>query len=484
MNRREFIRTAVSAAALTVLPGCSSAATSAAGKRKPNILLIYADDLGYHDLACYGNKYHETPNIDKLCSQGMKFTDAYSCGPVCAPSRACLMSGQYVTRHGIYRVNQVDTKHTEQQAMKCPENTEKLSLNIVTIADALRRAGYQTGYCGKWHLGTENEAISDYHPSRRGFTDAVQTRSPSGKQRYFYPNFRTIPKVTIEDGTYLTDVITAQAVRFLDENKDKPFFLYLPHFNVHGPHEAKQKTIKKYQKKPKTEKYHDPVYAAMHEHLDDAVGVLLDKLDEQNIADNTIVIFTADNGALPKFSNTPLRAGKGYLYEGGIRVPLIIRDPRTVKPGSLCEEPVTQVDFYPTLLELTGAAAPAGQVLDGVSITGVLKSGGTSKLNRKNIFWHFPTYLKFSGAQKKYLVTPCSAVRQGEYKLIEFLEDGTCELYNLKQDIGEINNLADKMPDKANELKAVLHQWRKETNAMMPVHKHQAISSIRGKELK
>lgn len=468
MNRRDFIKTVSAGAAFLAMPGLLSKASATAATNKPNILLIYADDLGYHDLACYGNEYHETPNIDKLCEQGMKFTDAYSCGPVCAPSRACLMSGQYVTRHGIYRVNQVDDIHTEQQYMTCPTSVKKLPLNIVTIADTLKTAGYTTGYCGKWHLGTENESISDYHPSKRGFDDTVQTRSPSGDHRYFYPKFSTIPKVKIDKGTYLTDAITAQALRFLDENSSKPFFLYLPHFNVHGPHEAKQKTIEKYKRKERVTKFDDPVYAAMNEHLDNAVGKLLDKLDELKIADNTIVIFTSDNGALSRFSNAPLKEGKSYLYEGGIRVPLIIRHTKTVKPSSTCNEPVIQVDFYPTLTELAGAKPPSGQPLDGVSITALLKSNGKATLDREAIFWHFPTYLKFSKAKNKYLVTPCGAIRQGDYKLIEFFKDGRCELYNLKNDIGETKDLADKMPDKLNELKNKLHKWHKETNTVMP----------------
>ena len=469
MNRRDFIKiTSVSTVFTSISEMCVKA-TQAATTNKPNILLIYADDLGYHDLACYGNTYHETPNIDKLCSKGMKFTNAYSCGPVCAPSRACLISGQYVTRHGIYCVNQVDKKHTEKQNMNCPENIEKLPLNIVTIADTLKAAGYATGYCGKWHLGNnENETVSEYHPSKRGFDDAVQTRSPSGNQRYFYPNFSTIPKIDIKEGTYLTDVITERALKFLDQNKDGPFFLYLPHFNVHGPHEAKQKTIEKYKRKEQTEKYHNPVYAAMNEHLDEAVGILLKKLDDLKIADNTIVIFTSDNGAITAFTNTPLRECKGYLYEGGIRVPLIIRYPEKVKPDSVCSEPVIHIDFYPTLTELAGGSLPVDQTLDGVSITALLKSNGKTKINRETLFWHFPTYLKFNNSENKYKVTPCGAIRDGNYKLIEFFEDGRCELYNLKNDIGETKDLANKIPGKVEELKNKLHKWRKDTNAMMP----------------
>lgn len=471
IKRREFLRALGAGAASFALLGCAEsvihAAINSSERRKPNILLIYADDLGWNDLGCFGNTYHETPNIDQLCKEGIMFTDAYACGPVCAPSRACLMSGQYVPRHGIYLVGKPDNSHPEAQKLLPPENVKELPLEITTLADEMRAAGYTTGYCGKWHLGHKGEKISEYHPSKRGFDWANQTRSPKGETRYFSPDFWTIPKAPIKEGTYLTDYITQQALGFIERSKDKPFFLYLPHFAVHGPLEAKEKTIEKYRKKEKTEKHDNPIYAAMHEHLDDNVGLLLKKLDDLKLSDNTIVIFYSDNGGHEKFSNAPLRAGKGWLYEGGIRVPLIVRWPGKVKPGTVCKEPVIGVDFLPTLLDIAGSKGVGKQVRDGESFLPLLLDS-KGKLNRDAIFWHYPTYMKWNKKKKKYMVTPCSAIRMGDYKLLHFYEDDHVELYNLKKDIGEKNNLATKMPEKAKFMDDKLAKWVKDTKAMMP----------------
>ncbi|MBI9018233.1 MAG: sulfatase [Phycisphaerae bacterium] len=468
MNRRTFIKS-VSALALAGFSGCQKLPKQSQIKQ-PNILFIYADDLGYSSLSCYGHRYYESPNIDKLACEGMRFTDAYSCGPVCAPSRACLVSGQYVTRHGIYRVNQVDEKYRQYRKMEPPTNITDLPLGIKTFGDVMQKVGYRTGYCGKWHLSHAKE-ITDWHPSRRGFDFAVQSLSPSGDKRYFYPNFSSIPKVDVADGTYLTDFINGQALDFIDKNKDKPFFMYLPHFNVHGPHEAKEKTIAKYEAKAKTTEYDDPTYGAMIEHLDNAVGQLMDKLDEHNLAENTIVIFTSDNGGIEKFSNAPLRGGKGCLYEGGIRIPMVVRWPGMVKAGSVCDEPVIGVDFMPTFIDIAKAEAPEGQVLDGVSILPLLKGAGKVELERDALYWHYPTYMKFSAQKKKYAVTPCSAIRMGDFKLILMHESQKVELYNLKEDISESRNLAKLMPGKVDELELKLKLWLKETGAMMPIRK-------------
>jgi len=382
------------------------------------------------------------------------------------------MSGQYVTRHGIYLVGRPDNAHPEAQELLPPENIKELPLDIKTVADEMRAAGYTTGYCGKWHLGHKGEKVSEYHPSQRGFDWANQTRSPRGDTRYFYPDFWTIPKTPIKKGTYLTDYITQQALGFIERSKDKPFFLYLPHFAVHGPHEAKKKMIEKYHKKVKTNKYDDPIYAAMHEHLDDNVGLLLKKLDDLKLSDNTIVIFYSDNGGHEKFSNAPLRAGKGWLYEGGIRVPLIVRWTGKVKPETVCNEPVSGVDFLPTLLNIAGSKGVAKQARDGESFLPLLTSGGKGKLNRDAIFWHYPTYLKWNKKKKKYMATPCSAIRMEDYKLLQFYEDGHAELYNLKKDIGEKNDLATKMPEKTKQMKSKLAKWLNKTNAMMPTRRN------------
>lgn len=435
----------------------------------PNIVLLYADDMGWNGPSCYDNDYHETPNIDQLCAEGMKFTTAYSGGPVCAPSRACLMSGQYVTRHGVYRVNQVDRLYPEARQTIPPQNITDLPLEISTMADQLRQAGYTTGYCGKWHLGSEEE----YLPSQRGFTNALLTRSPSGAKRYFFPNFKTEPQIDIEAGTYLTEVITDWTLEFLTDHSNEPFFLYVPHFNVHGPHEAREELIKYFQRKDPTKSRLDAIYAAMHKHLDDSVGRVMDKLRELGIDDNTIVVFTSDNGALKKFLHGALRGGKGMLYEGGIRVPMIVWWPDVVSPGTSSEQPVHQVDLLPTFLSIAGADSHPQQICDGVDLTPVLKSGGSQQLTRDTLYWHFPTYIKFNQGRKTYDITPCSAIRSKNWKLIEYFTSDRPEnkrvfLYDLDQDPLEEKNLAKKQSEVASKLLGQLHAWRAETNAMMP----------------
>lgn len=441
---------------------------------QPNVILIYADDLGWAGLGCYGNEYHETPNIDALCSRGMKFTSAYSGGPVCAPSRACLLSGQYVTKHGIYRVNQVDAKYPQARKLIPPKNETDLTREVATIADGFKSAGYVTGYCGKWHLGYDE----GYLPSDRGFTDAMTTRSPSGDERYFFPNFSTIPKTKIEDDTYLTEFITDWGCEFLDRNKEKPFFLYLPHLNVHGPHEARADKIAKYRKKDPKRKPIEAVYAAMHEHLDDGVGKLLDTLDRLSLRDNTIVIFTSDNGNLSGFDKaSPLRGGKSYLYEGGIRIPLFIDWPGVTKAGSQSDVPVHQVDLYPTLLNLVGGELPT-QTLDGKDLGSLIRNPDEQTLAERPLFWHYPTYMKYSKKTKKYAVTPCSVVRQGKWKLVDYFtgeQSESVQLFDLENDMGEKHNLAVSSPDKAKELRGKLQDWRDETNAMMPVLESESV---------
>jgi len=437
-------------------------------RRPPNIVFILADDLGWTDLGCFGSRYYETPNIDRLCQQGMKFTQAYSNGPNCAPTRASLMSGQYTPRHGIYTVATGARGLEKFRRMIPVENQQNLPLEKVTIAAALKDSGYTTAMFGKWHLGE----TADYHPSRRGFDQAIVSMG-----RHF--NFSTNPQVNVDPDTYLADFLTDQAVRFIDQNKARPFFLYLPHFAVHVPHEAKKELISKYEKKQPAGGHHSPVYAAMIESLDQSVGRILDKLDELQLAGNTIVIFFSDNGGVGGYeaagvpakgitANAPLRGGKGMLYEGGIRVPLIVRWTGTVKPGSVCDEPVISLDFYPTFLELAGASARPDHKLDGRSLSPLLQSAGKARLNREAMFWHFPGYLEAGADTGNWRTTPAGAVRSGNYKLVEFFEDGHVELYNLKEDIGETRDLARKMPEKASELHGKLKAWRQAIRAPMP----------------
>lgn len=348
------------------------------------------------------------------------------------------------------------------------ENQQNLPLEEVTIAAALKKSGYATAMFGKWHLGE----TAAYHPSRRGFDQAIVSMG-----RHF--NFSTNPPVNVDGNTYLADFLTDQALRFIDQNRARPFFLYLPHFAVHVPHEAKKELISKYEKKQPAGGHFSPVYAAMIESLDQSVGRILAKLDELQLAGNTIVIFFSDNGGVGGYeaaglpakgitSNAPLRGGKGMLYEGGIRVPLIVRWSGTVKPGTVCDEPVISLDFYPTFLEIAGASPEPEQKLDGKSLSPLLQSAGKARLGRDAMFWHFPGYLEAGADTGRWRTTPAGAVRSGNYKLVEFFEDGHVELYNLKEDIGETRDLVRKMPEKASELHARLKAWRQAIRAPMP----------------
>jgi arylsulfatase A-like enzyme len=435
-----------------------------AANARPNIVFILADDLGWTDLGCMGSKYYETPAIDRLAREGMKFTSYYNCQN-CAPTRAALLSGQYAPRTGIYTVGTLERGQARFRKMDVPVNQIRLPLDRVTVAQALKDAGYRTAMFGKWHLGQRG----DYHPSRRGFEEAIVSMG-----RHF--DFQTIPKVDVPPGAYLADFLTDHAVRFIEKNKDHPFFLYLPHFGVHAPHQAKKELIAKYEKKKPAGGHHSPVYAAMIDSVDQNVGRILAKLDELKLADNTIVIFSSDNGGVGGYEaagvkaraitdNAPLRGGKGMLYEGGMRTPFVIRWPGVVRPGSVCDEPAIHVDIFPTFLELAGGKKPS-QPLDGVSLLPLLKDPG-AKLSREAIYMHFPGYLEGNGPGA-WRTTPVGVIRSGDFKLLEFYEDGRIELYNVKEDIGEKKELAKRMPEKAKELRRKLAAWRESIHAAMP----------------
>ncbi|GIW81744.1 MAG: aryl-sulfate sulfohydrolase [Gemmatales bacterium] len=440
----------------------------AVDKGKPNIVLIVADDLGWTDVGCFGSRYYETPHIDRLRKEGMQFSAAYTCGPNCAPTRACLMTGRYTPRHGIYTVS-TGARGLEKFRKLVPvPNRTSLPLSEVTIANVLKEAGYKTGMFGKWHLGNADE----YHPSRRGFDEAIVSAG-----RHF--NFVTDPRMKIAPGTYLADFLTDQAVRFIEKNKNETFFLYLPHFSVHSPFQAKKDRITKYEKKKPIGGHNNPVYAGMIDSLDESVGRILNKLDELNLAKNTIVLFYSDNGGLGGYdglqirnitSNAPLRGGKGMLYEGGIRVPMILRWPGVVGAGTTCDEPIISVDFLPTLAELAGVSAEPKNPIDGVSFVPLLKNS-RSRIRRDAIYWHFPGYLQANVRLGTWRTTPAGAIRAGNLKLIEFFEDGRRELYDLNADIGEKNNLVDKRPEDAERLYKMLTAWRKSVNAPMPTKK-------------
>lgn len=431
---------------------------------RPNIVFILADDLGYTDLACYGSKFYETPNIDRLATQGVKFTRFYNC-PNCQPTRASIMTGQYGPRTGVYTVGNIDRFDWWKRSLRPVDNVASLPLDKTTFAQSLKKAGYTTGLFGKWHLG-EN---GDYHPSRRGFDEAIVSMG-----QHF--DFRTNPKTEYPKGQYLADFLTDRAVDFIQRHKDEPFFLYLPHFGVHSPHQAKQEIIARFRDKPAAGGHRNPVYAAMIASVDESVGRVMRKLDELQLTEKTVFIFASDNGGVGGYvregvkkagditDNAPLRSGKGSLYEGGTRVPFIVRWPGVTRPGSITEVPAIHVDLFPTFVELTGAPLPK-QPLDGESLVPLFRQAAAT-FRREAIYQHFPGYL--GAGANSWRTTPVSVIYSGDWKLMEFLEDGHLELYNLREDISEKNNLAKRDADRAKQLHSQLVAWRKGIGAKMP----------------
>ena len=437
-----------------------------AASDRPNVIFIMADDLGYTDLACFGSKYYETPNIDKLASQGMKLTSHHHCQN-CQPTRAALMSGQYGARTGVYTVGGIDRFDWSSRPLRPVDNVTELPLEKKTVAQAMKNAGYATGMFGKWHLGESG----DHHPAKRGFDEAIVSMG-----QHF--DFKTNPKTEYPQGQYLADFLADKAVDFIQRHQDAPFFLYLPHFGVHSPYQAKPELIAKFKDKAPMGGHHDPKYAAMIASVDESVGRVMAALDELKLADNTVLIFTSDNGGVGGYTregikksgdttdNAPLRSGKGSLYEGGTRVPFIVRWPGVTQAGSSCDVPTIHVDVFPTLAEIGKAAAPEGQPLDGESLAPLFRDPAAS-LKREAIYQHFPGYLG-AGADT-WRTTPVGLIQSGEWKLMEFFEDGRLELYNLKEDIGESKNLATEMLDKAKELHAKMIAWRESVKAPMPL---------------
>lgn len=429
-----------------------------AEKKKPNIVFILADDMGWADLSCYGNQFNEAPNLEKLASEGMRFTNAYAACPVCSPTRASLISGQYPARVGI--TDFLPGHWRPYEKVTVPTNrTQYLPLEIETIAEQLKKAGYTTGMFGKWHLGFPEK----YAPNHQGFDEAVIHRG-----RHFGPNRSFLPEQDVPDSVYLTEFLTDKSLDFMERHKDGPFFLYLSHFAVHIPLEAEQELIEKYKKKPKPDSgVNNPIYAAMVEHVDQSVGRIMQKLDELGIRENTLLVFFSDNGGLRQIfnksddvivtSNAPLRDEKGTLYEGGIREPLIVSWPGKVKAGTESGALVSSVDFYPTFLEVAGGNLPDKQVIDGTSFLPALN--GKDLNPGRAVYWHYPHY---------HHSVPGGAIRKNNWKLIEFYDDGYLELYNLAEDIGETKNVAQQNPKVTAKMKKQLDQWRKEVGAEMP----------------
>jgi len=433
---------------------------AAAEPDPPNVVFILVDDMSWADPVCYGNRFYETPNVDALARQGMRFTDAYAACPVCSPTRASILSGKYPATLNL--TDWLPGMHPAGRKLIGPEFIRQLPLVEITVAEALKAAGYATGSVGKWHLGG-----TGFLPEDQGFdVNVAGTAAGSPAGGYYLPNKMNLPGA--KPGEYLTDRLSADGCKFIRANRDRPFFLYLSHHSVHTPIQGKRELTEKYRKKfADAEVRRSAAYAAMMQSADESVGRVLETLDDLEIAARTVVIFMSDNGGLSGVtSNAPLREGKGHVYEGGIREPMIVRWPGVVRPGSVCGVPVISVDFYPTILEIAGVPADPRQHLDGESFVPLLRQ--TGKLQRDAIFWHYPHYSPQRGV-------PAGAVRVGDYKLMELFEYGHLELYNLADDVGERNNLADKMPEKAAEMHKLLADWREQVGARMPTKnpKHQ-----------
>ena len=442
--------------------GCTAPTVS-----HPNIVLIYADDLGWRDLGVQGSEFYETPSLDRLAAEGMRFTRAYANAPNCAPSRAALLSGQYAPRTGVYTVGSAARGRPELRTVTPVENETRLPLQIVTIAESLTAAGYSTAHVGKWHLGDEG-----FSPREQGFATAIAGDARGSPPGYFYPygeEAQSLPGLQEgQGGEYLTDRLVDESIRFIEASAGGPFFLFLSHYAVHTPLQGKPELVDRYTERPPSRGQGNPEYAAMIHSLDEGVGRILASLERLDLTEHTLILFTSDNGGFgPATSMRPLRGSKGMLYEGGIRVPLIARWPGRIPQGSVSDTPVIGTDLYPTLSELSGAPPPTGQALDGVSLVRVFE--GTADLAPRDLFWHFPAYLEADrSVQGPWRTTPASAVMRGSTKLLRYFEDDRWELYDLETDTAESRNLVEEQPGVARELRATLEAWWSDTGAYLP----------------
>lgn len=440
--------------------------TATAGD-KPNVVFLLADDLGWTGLRCFGSDFYETPNLDALAAEGMKFTSAYAACTVCSPTRASIMTGMYPAR--LHLTDFIAGQNRPFAKLRIPNWTKRLESRYVTIAEALRDAGYQTGHVGKWHLNAKSSNRSDSDSNGTAATDQgfdSSISAPRGTKGYLLTG-----GVKSEAGTtYLTDWLTDRACEFIDNSKSKPFFLYFAYNVPHTPIQGREDLVQYFSSKMDDKATHNnPIYAAMVASLDQSVGRVLKKLDEHNLSRNTIVIFTSDNGGLTQrygkhdgfTENLPLRRGKGSAYEGGVRVPAIVRYPGVTQAGSVSDEPIMTIDYYPTLLQICGATddPQQNQTIDGQSLLPLLRDP-TTTLHR-NLYWHYPHY--HAGGDGPY-----SAVRDGNFRLIEFLEDTSVQLYDLSNDLGEQHDLSMSLAEKANSMRSDLHRWRASVDAQMP----------------
>ncbi len=421
---------------------------------RPNFVFILIDDLGARDTSVYGSQLYPTPNIDRLAAEGMRFTQAYAAAALCSPTRASILTGQYPAR--LHVTNWIPGHIFPHAKLRHPDWKKRLPPERLTIAEALKEHGYATAMIGKWHLsgGPSAPENQGFDVNIAGHHDLLGGGLPAAA-RYFSP-YENPHLKDGPDGEYLTDRLTDEAIGWLEQTRDRPFFLYLSHFAVHTPIKGKPKLVAKH--RARLEKGQNAAYAAMIESVDESVGRISAALDRLDLTANTVVVFFSDNGGLERVSsNAPLRAGKGTPYEGGIREPLIVRWPGEIAPGSVCDTPVISTDFFPTFLDLAGLPARPEHHRDGLSLVPLLRQSG--EIDRDTLYWHFPHY---------HIAPPYGVVRQNDWKLIHFDEDQRSELYHLAEDPFEKSDLAASRPEMVERLQAILVKWREDVGAQMP----------------
>lgn len=428
--------------------------------KPPNFLFVLVDDLGWKDLGCYGSTFYETPHADRLADEGMRFTQAYAAAPVCSPTRASLMTGKNPARLGFtgHITAILRYRYPKEGRIIPPQDNMLLRLEETTIAEGLGEAGYVSANIGKWHLGPEG-----YWPTDQGFDINKGGWTHGSPPTHFFPYENpskewnpSIPTLSGgEEGEYLTDRMTDEAIHFIEQNRDRPFFCYLTHYAVHEPIEAPESITAKYERKLKSDSSQkNAEYAAMIESVDDGLGRILDTLDRLELTENTVIVYFSDNGGLSRVTNNaPLREGKQFLYEGGIRVPLIIKWPGHIEPGTTCDVPVISHDLFPTMMEMAGRDTAEFADLDGVSLLPLLTRSGS--LPDRKLYWYYPHYAR----------KPGSIVRDGDYKLIEHYDPPSVELYNIADDLSETNDLASAMPQLVEQMRADLDTWLKNIKA-------------------
>jgi arylsulfatase A-like enzyme len=454
---------------------------TAAQTRRPNIVLIFADDLGWKDVGYNGSDFFETPHIDRMAEEGMVFHNAYAAAGNCAPSRACLLSGNYTPRHHVYAVGSTDRGPKESQRLVPIPNRNGLAKENITLADALKTAGYKTGHFGKWHLAGKGGSL----PREQGFDVSFDSFGEGELPEGSEGNKKGPP--SDPKGVF---TLTRKAIQFIEANKDAPFFCYLAHHAIHTPINGRPETLEKFEAKKPGAQHNSALYAACIYDLDASVGMLLQKLKDLGLDNNTLVVFTSDNGALQTSSQEPLRGSKGGYYEGGIREPFVARWPGTIKAGNASHVPIINVDLFPTFLAAARATTPAGKTLDGENLLPLFQEQG--KLSREAIFWHFPGYLdkpvvrgRESDVRLGFRSRPVSVIRKGDWKLHLFheewqLEGGRAkldtnhaiELYNLRDDAGERTDLSTRNKPKRDELLTDLLAWMQRADALIPAEKN------------